>query len=30
MSIQEAEEFIENEALVFEETKPYLVENWPD
>ncbi|MBW1710018.1 MAG: glycosyltransferase [Deltaproteobacteria bacterium] len=30
MSIQEAEEFIENEAMVFEETKPYLVENWPD
>ncbi|MBW2622586.1 MAG: glycosyl transferase [Deltaproteobacteria bacterium] len=29
MSIQEAEEFIENEALVFEDTKPYLVENWP-
>ncbi|MBW2092253.1 MAG: glycosyltransferase [Deltaproteobacteria bacterium] len=30
MSIQEAEEFIENEAMVFEETKPYLIENWPD
>lgn len=29
MSIQGAEEFIENETLVFEETKPYLVENWP-
>ena len=29
MSIQQAEEFIENEAVVFEETKPYLVENWP-
>ena len=29
MSIQQAEEFIENEAIVFEETKPYLIENWP-
>jgi glucosylglycerate synthase len=29
MSIQQAEEFIENESVVFEETKPYLVENWP-
>ena len=29
MSIQQAEEFIENEAMVFEETKPYLVDNWP-
>ncbi|MFH1090436.1 MAG: glycosyltransferase [Pseudomonadota bacterium] len=29
MSIQQAEEFIENEAMVFEESKPYLVENWP-
>ncbi len=30
MSTQEAEEFIENEAMVFEETKPYLIEHWPD
>jgi glycosyltransferase involved in cell wall biosynthesis len=29
MSIQQAEEFIENECVVFEETKPYLIENWP-
>jgi len=29
MSIQEAEEFIENEATMFEESKPYLVERWP-
>ena len=29
MSIQQAEEFIENECVVFEETKPYLVEKWP-
>ncbi len=29
MSIQQAEEFIENEAMVFEETKPYLIERWP-
>jgi len=29
MSIQESEEYIENEALVFEKAKPYLVENWP-
>ncbi|MBU2550001.1 MAG: glycosyl transferase [Proteobacteria bacterium] len=29
MSIQQAEEFIENEAMIFEETKPYLVERWP-
>ena len=28
MTIQEAEEFIENECLVFEETKPYLLERW--
>ncbi|MEW6266881.1 MAG: glycosyltransferase [Thermodesulfobacteriota bacterium] len=28
MTIQQAEEFIENEAVVFEETKPYLVEHW--
>ena len=29
MSIQQAEEVIENECVVFEETKPYLIENWP-
>ena len=29
MSIQQAEEFIENEAVIFEESKPYLLENWP-
>lgn len=29
MNIQQAEEFIENEAVVFEEAKPYLVERWP-
>ena len=29
MSIQQAEEFIENEAVVFEETKPYLIDRWP-
>lgn len=29
MSIQEAEEVVENEASLFEESKPYLVENWP-
>jgi len=29
MSIQQAEEFIENECMVFEETKPYLIERWP-
>ncbi|MGD8560885.1 MAG: glycosyl transferase [Desulfarculaceae bacterium] len=28
MSVQQAEEFIENEAMVFEETKPYLLEAW--
>ena len=28
MSVQQAEEFIENECMVFEETKPYLVERW--
>ena len=28
MSIQQAEEFIENEAVVFEETKPYLIDRW--
>ena len=29
MSIQQAEEFIENECVIFEETKPYLIDNWP-
>ena len=29
MSIQQAEEFIEHEAVIFEESKPYLIENWP-
>lgn len=29
MSIQQAEEYIEHEAMLFEETKPYLVERWP-
>ncbi|RJX35890.1 MAG: glycosyltransferase [Desulfarculus sp.] len=28
MSVQQAEEFIENECMVFEETKPYLIEHW--
>ncbi|MEW5913829.1 MAG: glycosyl transferase [Thermodesulfobacteriota bacterium] len=28
MSVQQAEEFIENECMVFEETKPYLIERW--
>lgn len=28
MSVQQAEEFIENECVVFEETKPYLLERW--
>lgn len=28
MSIQQAEEFIESECMVFEETKPYLLERW--
>ncbi len=28
MSVQQAEEFIENECMVFEETKPYLLERW--
>ncbi len=28
MSVQTAEEFIENECMVFEETKPYLLEHW--
>ena len=30
LSMQQAEEFIENEAMVFEETKPYLLECWGD
>ena len=30
LSVQQAEEFIENEAMVFEETKPYLLECWGD
>ena len=29
MSIQQAEEFIENESMIFEESKPYLLERWP-
>ena len=29
MSLQQAEDFIENECVVFEETKPYLIEKWP-
>jgi glucosylglycerate synthase len=28
MSVQQAEEFIENESMVFEETKPYLLARW--
>jgi hypothetical protein len=28
MSVQQAEEYIENECMVFEETKPYLLERW--
>jgi glucosylglycerate synthase len=28
MSVQQAEEFIENECMVFEESKPYLVDRW--
>ncbi|MEW5722077.1 MAG: glycosyltransferase [Thermodesulfobacteriota bacterium] len=28
MSIQQAEDFIENECVVFEETKPYLIKRW--
>lgn len=28
MSVQQAEDFIENECMVFEETKPYLVDRW--
>ncbi|KPJ68278.1 MAG: glycosyl transferase [Syntrophobacter sp. DG_60] len=27
-SIQEAEEFIENECMIFEKAKPYLIEKW--
>jgi hypothetical protein len=30
MSVQQAEEFIENECMVFEETKPYLMERWSE
>jgi hypothetical protein len=28
MSIQQAEEYIENECMIFEEAKPYLLNNW--
>jgi hypothetical protein len=28
MSVQQAEEYIENECMIFEETKPYLVSKW--
>ncbi|MFP3869302.1 MAG: glycosyl transferase, partial [Syntrophobacteria bacterium] len=28
MSIQQAEEYIENECMIFEETKPYLLNKW--
>ena len=28
MSVQQAEEFIENECMIFEETKPYLLDRW--
>ncbi|MCF8034482.1 MAG: glycosyltransferase family 2 protein [Desulfarculaceae bacterium] len=28
MSVQQAEEYIETECMVFEETKPYLVDHW--
>lgn len=28
MSVQQAEEFIENECMVFEESKPYLLDRW--
>ncbi|MCB2189646.1 MAG: glycosyl transferase [Deltaproteobacteria bacterium] len=28
MSIQQAEEFIESECMIFEESKPYLLERW--
>jgi hypothetical protein len=30
MSIQQAEEYIENECMIFEETKPYLASKWGD
>lgn len=30
LTIQQAEELIENDCIVFEETKPYLVEHWPN
>ena len=28
LSIQEAEEFIENECVIFEKVKPYLIKKW--
>jgi hypothetical protein len=28
MSIQQAEEYIENESMIFEEMKSYLVADW--
>jgi hypothetical protein len=28
MSIQQAEEYIENECMIFEEAKPYLLSKW--
>jgi hypothetical protein len=28
MSIQQAEEHIENECMIFEEAKPYLLSKW--
>jgi hypothetical protein len=30
MSIQQAEEYVEEQCLVFEETKPYLLSSWAD
>jgi hypothetical protein len=30
MSIQQAEEYIENECMIFEEAKPYLLSKWGD
>ena len=30
MSTQQAEEYIEEECLIFEETKPYLLERWAE
>jgi hypothetical protein len=30
MSAQEVEGYIENQCLVFEQTKPYLLGRWPD